>query len=295
MFYKNFTKKTKISAFSLVELSIVIFIIGILITGATQGYNLVKSAQISNARGITSKSPIAQIQGLVAWYETSMKESLNSNELKEGANITAWKDISPSSIVNGNNKLTAVASSNITYSQSAINKIPSLKFTGSANLSIANFSQGPSSQATIFLVIKPTYAPDGSNYKTIFDGNSADFAFSIKSDMVRLNAGSIVSSTSSANSFANSGEYAIAVYFNGSSSKAFVNNTDSAIGGSTALNSGTNQLNGFVIGSNRSATFVGFPGYISEVVIFNRIIKNAERKEIFNYFSKKYKISITGL
>lgn len=295
MFKKNSIKKTKNSAFSLVELSIVIFIIGVLITGATQGYSLVKSAQISNARGITSKSPIAQIQGLIAWYETSMKESLNLTELKEGANITTWKDISPSSIVNGNNKLTAVASSNITYFQSAINKIPSLKFTGFANLSIANFAQGPSSQATIFLVIKPDYAPDSTNYKAIFDGNSADFSFSIKSDMVRLNAGNVTSSTTFADSFVNSKEYAIAVYFNGLNSKTFVNNTDSPIGGSTALNSGTNQLNGFVIGSNRSAPLVGFSGYISEVVIFNRVIKNAERKEIFNYLSKKYKISITGL
>lgn len=295
MFKKNSTKKNKKSAFSLIELSIVILIIGILITGASQGYNLVKSAQISNARGLTIKSSISQMQGLIAWYETSLKESFNSNELKDGASITAWKDISPNSIVNGNNKLTATASNNVTYAQSSINKIPAIKFTGSGNLSIANFSQGASSQATIFLVIKPNYAPDSTNYKTIFDGNSADFAFAIKSDMVQLKAGLTSSSSSSANAFVNSGEYAIAVYFNGTNSKAYVNSTDSAINGSTALNTGTNQLNGIIIGTNRTPTFVGFSGFISEVVIFNRVIKTTERKEIFNYFSKKYKINITGI
>jgi len=293
MFYKNFTKKTKISAFSLVELSIVIFVIGILITGATQGYNLVKSAQISNARGITSKSPIAQIQGLIAWYETSLKESINSSELRDGANITAWKDIGPSSILNGNNKLTTISSANITYSQSAINKIPSIKFNGSSKLSLANFAQGPSSQATIFLVIKPNYVTDTTYYKTIFDGNSASFSFSIKSDMVQLNAGSLSSSASAVNSFLIAKEYVIAVYFNGSNSKVFINNTDSPIGGSI-LNPGPNQLSGINIGANMAGNN-GFSGHISEVVVFNRVIKNAERKEIFNYFSKKYKISITGL
>jgi prepilin-type N-terminal cleavage/methylation domain-containing protein len=289
MFKKNSIKKTKNSAFSLIELSIVIFIIGILIIGATQGYSLVKSAQISNARGLTAKSPISQIQGLIAWYETSLKESINLTEIKEGANISAWKDVSPSSIINGNNKLTAVASSNITYSQSGINKIPSIKFTGSSNLSITNFSQGSSSQATIFLVIKPNYAPDSTNFKTIFDGKSTSFSFSIKSDMIQLNAGTAASSASFANSFANSGEYIIATYFNGSNSKVYIN-SDSPIGGSS-INPGSNQITGITIGTNMSGAS-GFSGFISEVVIFNRVIKNAERKEIFNYLSKKYKISI---
>ena len=293
MFKKNSDKKTKKFAFSLIELSIVILVIGILMVGVSQGYNLVRSAQISNARGITAKSPISQMQGLLAWYETSMKESLDQSKLKDGDSISTWKDISPNSILNGYNQLTTTASANITFAQSSINKIPAIKFSGISKLSLGNFTQGSSSQATVFLVVKLNYVPDTSNYKTIFDGNSADFSFSIKSNGVQLNTGTAVA-TAYADGFSNSGEYVIAIYFNGSNSKVFINNTNSMIASSDIVSSTANQLAGMTLGNNRSGTN-GFSGFISEVAVFNRVIKVAERKEIFTYFSKKYKIEITGV
>lgn len=292
MFKKKFNKKTKKFAFSLIELSIVILVIGILMIGVNQGYNLVRSAQISNARSITAKSPILQMSGLLAWYETSLKESLDQSKLKDGDTITTWKDIGPSSILNGANQLTPTS---VTYAQSSINKIPALKFSGSSKLSLTSFSQGASSQATVFLVVKLNYVPDTSNYKTIFDGgsSSADFSFSIKSNGVELNTGTAVA-TAYADGFSNSGEYVIAIYFNGLNSKVFINNTNSMIANSDIVSSTTNQLAGMTLGTNRNGAN-GFSGYISEVAIFNRVIKVAERKEIFNYFSKKYKIDITGV
>lgn len=292
MFKKNSNKKTKKFAFSLIELSIVILVIGILMVGVNQGYNLVRSAQISNARSITAKSPILQMSGLLGWYETSLKESLDQSKLKDGDTITKWKDIGPSSILNGANQLTPTS---VTYVQSSINKIPALKFSGSSKLSIASFSQGASSQATVFLVVKLNYVPDTTNYKTIFDGSSssADFSFSIKSNGVQLNTGTTVE-TAYAGGFSNSGEYVIAIYFNGSNSKVFINSTNSMIASSDIVSSTANQLAGMTLGANKSGTN-GFSGYISEVAVFNRVIKVAERKEIFNYFSKKYKIDITGV
>ncbi len=295
MFKKNSNKKTKKFAFSLIELSIVILVIGILMVGVSQGYNLVRSAQISNARGITAKSPISQMQGLLAWYETSMKESLDQSKLKDGDSISTWKDISPNSILNGYNQLTTTASANITFAQSSINKIPAIKFSGSSKLSLGNFTQGSSSQATVFLVVKLNYVPDTTNYKTIFDGNSTNFSFSIRSNGIQINTGSSVVSSDVANSFLNSGEYAIAIYFNGSNSKVYVNDTDLMFGGSVISNTlGTNQLSGLTLGNNKDG-INGFSGFISEVAIFNRVIKAGERKEIFNYFSKKYKIAIAGV
>jgi len=297
MFKKNSTIKTKNSAFSLIELSIVFLIIAILIAGASQGYGLVKSARISNARSITAKSPISQTPGLQAWYETTSKDSFDQSQVIDGAQLTKWKDICSSSILTGINILTTTASPNVTYSQSSINKLPAVKFNGTGKLSLLAFTQAYS-EATIFLVIKLNYVPDASNYKTIFDGfsTSDDFSFSIKNDMAQVYAGGTIAgahTNSVANSFLNSGEYAIAVYFNGTSSKVFLNNTESMLGGSD-FNSGSNQLVGLTLGTNKLGN-LGFNGFISEVAIFNRAIKSTERKEIFNYFSKKYKINITGV
>jgi hypothetical protein len=118
------------------------------------------------------------------------------------------KDISPNSIISRANILKTTPldtpSDNVTYSQSSINKLPAVKFSGSGKLSLDAFTQGASSQATIFMVVKLNYAPDSSNYRTIFDSSSSTFAFSIKSDMAQLNAGSAGTSNSSANSFSNS-------------------------------------------------------------------------------------------
>jgi len=280
MFKINSSIKTKKFAFSLIELSIVILVISILVVGTTQGYNLVRSAQISNARGITAKSPISQMLGLLAWYETSLKESFNESQIKDEASISVWKDTSPNSILNGNNKLeTASPSSNISYIRSGINKIPAVRFSGSSKLSLANFNQGPSSQATFFLVIKPNYNPDTTNYKTIFDGNSADFSFSIKNNNGSTYDGLKIKTATdpalgSSTGFSNSKEYAIAVYFNGSSSKVFINSTNS----SSDINnsSGTNQLIGMTLGTDRTGSN-GFSGFISEIVVFNRVIKTSER------------------
>ena len=297
MFKKNSTNKTKNLAFSLVELSIVFLVIAILIVGASQGYGLVKSARISNARSITAKSPISQTPGLQAWYETTSKDSFDQSQVIDGAQLTKWKDISSGSILTGTNLLETVASPNVTYSQSSINKLPAVKFSGSGKLSLLAFTQAYS-EATIFLVIKLNYAPDASNYKTILDGSStsSDFSFSIKSDRTQVYAGGTIAgaqTNSVTNSFFNAGEFAIAIYFNGTSSKVFLNNTESMLGGSD-FNSGSNQLAGLTLGTNKSGN-LGFNGFISEVAIFNRAIKSSERKEIFNYFSKKYKINITGV
>lgn len=297
MFKKNSTNKTKNLAFSLVELSIVFLVIAILIVGASQGYGLVKSARISNARSVTAKSPISQTLGLQAWYETTSKDSFDQSEVIDGAQLTKWKDISSGSILTGNNLLETVASPNVTYSQSSINKLPAVKFSGSGKLSLLAFTQAYS-EATIFLVIKLNYVPDASNYKTILDGfsTSSDFSFSIKSDRAQVYAGGTIAgaqTNSVTNSFFNAGEFAIAIYFNGTSSKVFLNNTESMLGGSD-FNSGSNQLAGLTLGTNKSGN-LGFNGFISEVAIFNRAIKSTERKEIFNYFSKKYKINITGV
>ncbi|MFM7620300.1 MAG: prepilin-type N-terminal cleavage/methylation domain-containing protein, partial [Alphaproteobacteria bacterium] len=55
--YKK-TKKIKTQAFSLIELSIVILIIGILVAGVTQSSRLVNQFRLTSARNITLSSPL---------------------------------------------------------------------------------------------------------------------------------------------------------------------------------------------------------------------------------------------
>lgn len=52
-------KLKKITAFSLIELSIVVLVIGILIAGFIQGSKLVSKAALNSARTLTESSPVA--------------------------------------------------------------------------------------------------------------------------------------------------------------------------------------------------------------------------------------------
>ncbi len=55
------------NAFSLIELSIVILIIGILVAGVTKGSTLYQKIKLSSARSVTNNSPVAYISGLSVW------------------------------------------------------------------------------------------------------------------------------------------------------------------------------------------------------------------------------------
>lgn len=286
----------KNSAFSLLELSVVLLVISILVVGVTKGAGLISSARLANARSATSKSPVPTISGLIAWYETSLIDSLKPSETVDGAQITEWRDNSPNSIIGQKNKLTKTAGSDVTYALSGVNKSPSLNFSGTGRISIANFYQGGTSQATIFLVFKPNFAPSGST-AILFDSYSGQNTFSvgIKDTSVNLNAGSSVDTSTGANpaTFNNGIDYILAAYINSSASGAYVNDA-ATLAGNGNINAGTSSLSGATIGS-ANAGGGEFNGMISEVIIFNRPLKLQERKDVMSYLAKKYKISVTGI
>lgn len=285
-------------AFTLTELSIVVLIIGVLITGITQGAGMIKAARLANARSITSRSPALEISGLIAWYEPTLKSSFKDSESIDASQTTEWHDNSPGSIILTKNKLSRSAGSDVIYKESGINNLPTLLFSGasSANISLANFYQGSSVQNTVFIVFRPLFATS-STAKILFDSSSSNSTSSIgiKSTSVNLNAGTSVDTATATNSasFANGNDYLVAAYFNSSSSQVFVNNATTSAGSGT-INPNTNQLGGLTIGTDKSGTN-GFNGYISEVIIYNRPLKLQERKDVMSYLSKKYKISVTGL
>ncbi len=90
-------KSNKVKAFSLIELSIVILIIGILIAGIINSSSLVRKFRLSTAESITSSSPVAGIKGLELWLETTMDDSFKSGEALDNSPITEWRDINPQS------------------------------------------------------------------------------------------------------------------------------------------------------------------------------------------------------
>ena len=299
-------KKYSLRAFSLVELLIVLFVISLLLALVFEGTSLVSSARINNARSFTVKSVVPEIPGLIAWYETSLIDSIKAGESVNNAQISEWRDISPSSVAAQKNKLTKTASANLIYKIEGINQIPSLLFDGNSNakLTLSNFYQGTSPVFTIFLVFQPSITPAVNTILGGIQASPNQTSISLTSPTtIQLDAGTAAATNTTNNSasFAQGDDYILSAYFNSTSSQVFVNNVTARIGldvsdGSPSgiLSTGTNPLNGLTIGSNPPGTST-FPGFISEIIIYNRPLQIQERRDIFKYLSNKYNISVTGL
>lgn len=289
-------KLSRKQAFTLTELAVVLSVILILITGVISAGSITQVARVIGARTITAKSVVPQINGLLAWYETSSDNSLLASQKSDDAQITTWYDISPSSIVNQRNYLNKGATSNTLYREDGINSIPSLEFDGTsaAKMTLSSFYQGTYPQNTIFIVFRPM---SDSMPQTLLDSYStgSTTSVSIAINSISLNAGSSATTSTGSNapSIYYNGNYIMAVYFNGSSSQVFVNNSESPAGAAT-ISAGTNKITGLTIGTDKSGNG-GFKGLISEIVVYNRALKLQERRDVFRYLSDKYRISVSGI
>jgi hypothetical protein len=219
---------------------------------------------------------------MVAWYETSTKDSFKNDESIDGTQISTWYNIAPSGFLFKNN-LTTTASDNITYEEDGINNIPSIYFSGGDDLSLANFAASPLTESTIVIVFEPT-SDIGNTPQGIFDASSGNpgSLIGFQDNTLFLNAGI---AANIATNFIGNASYIVMVNFNGSSSNAFINNTQ--VGG--MFNSGTNALDGITIGNYENGGN-SFNGKIAEVIIYEKSLSVSEREDVFSYLSGKYKI-----
>ena len=72
---RDFYKSNSRLAFSLIELSVVILIIGILVLGVTQGNRMMSEAKLKSARSLTTSSPVASIEGLAVWLDSTSENA----------------------------------------------------------------------------------------------------------------------------------------------------------------------------------------------------------------------------
>jgi prepilin-type N-terminal cleavage/methylation domain-containing protein len=170
-------QKKSFKAFSLVELSVVIIIIGILITGVTQGSRLIDESRIKVAKSLTANSRINSLESLILWYEPVLDSSFVKGEAVDGKVISQWNDNNPQNSTRLNAKAAqATDSSKITYNmvsganstntsgptyvEDGINHIPTLRFTNAAtthmvylavDAAMRNLGQ---QSATLFVVVR---------------------------------------------------------------------------------------------------------------------------------------------
>ena len=124
-FKRRFNFKTP-SAFTLVEISVVIIIVGILLAGISQAFEMISEASLKSARNLSKASRITRIDDLALWLDATSDKAFDK-EKDDKTTVSIWKDTNP--------KSTSPASSNSpseslypSYILSGINSLPAVRF-----------------------------------------------------------------------------------------------------------------------------------------------------------------------
>lgn len=295
------------NAFSLIELSIVVLIIGILIAGVTQGSRLVRQSRIKIAQNLTSTSAVTSIPNLALWLETTLDNSItsatNSNAAENGDSVSSWNDSNPQLASKIN--VTQVTSINQPiYTANGINSLPSLTFNGNSILYSTPVSAPITAGNDTYTIVavwnsislinsllleqRPTTNNAANLYAAIWLNNSSLKFLGNFNDTAQI-------TTIAANT-----NYIGIMVVNNSLANNVTTYLNSNTGISVATGSGGSSLNiGNYLFSVGGRTLSPINTYqylsnvmLSEIIIFDRALKKSEIADVNSYLSKKYGIIV---
>ena len=306
-------------AFSLIEISVVIIIIGILIAGISNGIDLYQDYRLTSARNLTKNSVISRIPDLKLWLETTSEKAF---KVGTTANISDYKNIAlpndqqdigvwqedvatkyPQEIASQLNDFKP------SYVKNGIGGLPSLYFDGKSNLGGDFMSFDGSLLSvwedgyTVFLVEKraslgnPSFTPEYSILYQYILTSSANLIGYVDSSWVRIMAPVGQYIKGNVNNKLN--ENRIHCYYHNnkilsSLSKIFINKKAISLSSSdSALSRSIGSIaSGQIARFSPGWTLSDYSGLISEIIIFGRPLSDKELENIHLYLSNKYKIKL---
>lgn len=283
--------KSNYKAFSLIELSIVILIIGILVTGIVQSSRLVNQMKLQTARNLTRNSPINSIKDPLTWIETTSESSFDS-ELNDGDQVSQINDISIKTSTKYNFSQSNPVKRPL-FKKSNLNGLPSLSFDGVDDelLSINILTQviSPFSKNTIFLVMR--YYTGVVLLKYENGSGSPRIGIEVNNNFLRFDYPNstnmlIGSTTNITNKMilitADGNKINQTIYINGAQEATRANSTDIGNAGYNAPIS---------LSGNNGNLFV--KSDFAELLIFDRSLTTEERKSIESYLGAKWGIKVS--
>ena len=287
------------TAFSLIEMSIVILVIGLLIAGVTGSSRLVKKAKLTTARTLTEGAPVNSIDDLVMWFETTSNRSFLTPEVADGTIIDTWFDIRNSLGA----KIAAVqeedAAYNPIYTKGAINNLPALKFTkAGGQYLLFDGSVLVGTDYTLFVVDQRSVNGTGDDY--MIGGDSV-----LANKIIGLGyrtGGTIVYSGHGGTHDIN---YSLAA--TNSSAKARIFTATLSVDDGKTLYINGRQVAVDTTQDQRLVQYIAgyigryganidyqYDGYIGEVIFFARNLDTKERQAVENYLSKKWNVALNA-
>ncbi|MFM7620549.1 MAG: prepilin-type N-terminal cleavage/methylation domain-containing protein [Alphaproteobacteria bacterium] len=299
----KFNKK----AFSLIELSIVILIIGILVAGVTQSSRLVRQIRLATASQITRSSEISTIKDLVFWAETSLENSLVNTaggfSFDENSPIQTWNDNNPQSTLKINVSQ-ATSAYQPFYKNSGINGLPSLSFNGGQLLlsQVGSVPLPANDKNYTFVIVWRANNVNAVGGQILMSQDVQSGAINALGSFYVT--GGVYGFAGNNNDLTNVGvvtnkDYIsiITVNNNVANNISIYTNSNTAVNGNTSGPGGNFSnlsLGNYNFGFGARISYSQFySGLISEAIVVDRIINAEEIKVINNYLSKKYAIKIS--
>lgn len=299
-------QKISRKAFSLIELSIVILIVGIIIAGVTQFSRVVRESRLSVAKTLTQSSPIAGIKDLAIWLESTSDKSFDSTDQVDGVSVDNWYDLNPQSISKIN---LAQATSNLQplFKESGINNLPALRFDGNSTtgdyLTTSSFKFQDftkKDETTFFIVMKLAVPSDNSPFMihdTLGAGTNRINLHAPEGGYLRFDYGYCciegagrVSVTSPSDFSATQKVVTLVRSSNTGIIRVNKNELTNTAMTSTFSDSLLNSTAYFDVGRISYDSTYSFNGYIGELVIFRRALKTEEISSVEGYLMKKWGI-----
>ncbi len=290
-------KKKFKHAFSLIELSIVILVIGILVIGVTKGSRILYKSRLSSARALTTSSPVALVPGIKVWLEATTAESFNNDQDSQsmpqnGSAVATWYDINPHT--SSQNNATSAATKPI-YVDNGINNLPSLSFDSTKYITITNTNILNTGSYTMFVVEKRASTAAMGVVGANFTGTAIFYRTPTELDVehfVSNGAGGADWTPVTVASFANLVTRITSVTYLGANStmKVYTDGYIRSNGGRGSVPAGGQ----YSIGQSYAGVGGNYNGYIGEVILFDRVLSSTERHGIESYLGSKWGVQVAS-
>ncbi|MDA7705054.1 prepilin-type N-terminal cleavage/methylation domain-containing protein [Rickettsiales bacterium] len=303
-------KKNHKLGFSLVEISVVVLIIGVLIAAITTGTDLVKRSKTASAQNLSSNTAIYGMKDLVLWFEPALPNSFDDES--EGESLSLWSNNSPfysigSAVADGANPIPV-------YSKDAINHIPAVKFTAVDQRLIINDVSNllEQSDLSIFIVedrdnslttTRRIISSTGTNGLNIYYNASDNFTADNESGTAASSSAFTGANLHYLSLFDNNGGGNFEINGNIIIREGFYHYLNKKLpqaaampAPSTTIDSTTpyqfdpNSIGVLRLGHDSQS----YMGNIAEIIIFNRRLRKSELHDIFRYFEAKYNLSLSA-
>jgi len=310
----RFLINKKYLAFSLLEVSVVFMIIGILISGLTVGIDLYQDYRLTSAKSLTKNSRVSRIDNLEMWVETTqdnafskvissippsyqlIKNPYNNQPIGKWNNLEIVQkiadEVDPYQTISGRQPF---------YIESGINGLPALYFDGKTDgtgdfMSFTAKFINDFSNFTIFIVEKRTdYGVSSTNpvYATVYQyilstNDAGSLAVGpVSNGWLRINPGSFYTIGNYLNktylhSFLIDENLGKKVYLNGIEKLAVADTTKATVPSNNFLMK--------IAYFDRSWTQNYYTGFIGEIIIFSKALNDSERSDVEKYLLNKWQI-----